>query len=154
MAFVNAYLTEEEMRKLIAANIPHPLNKRWKMGENIRRWTVDKENKIYLFHCGVIDREDYNNEMFALILGNMDAEHFVTIHLYREHSKDKSEELKAKYNNEDIVVWKFIDMNIPEKLEQYFTQKDILVSLNEALDVYAIDGGVDQNFTVKAIIEI
>jgi len=84
----------------------------------------------------------------------MDAEHFVTIHLYREHSKDKSEELKAKYNNEDIVVWKFIDMNIPEKLEQYFTQKDILVSLNEALDVYAIDGGVDQNFTVKAIIEI
>ncbi|MFP3155359.1 hypothetical protein LQZ18_13215 [Lachnospiraceae bacterium ZAX-1] len=67
MAFINARLTEEEQEEFKERNILFPpFNpfRKWQiLGysplESLQPCTMDKENKMYLFDCGDIDREDY-----------------------------------------------------------------------------------------------
>ena len=131
MAFVNAYLTEEEKAKLNEAKIPDP---RWNLPKyclKLRKWTIDNERGIALINCGVSDRENYEIETFAFINTQMEERLILSFEMINKSiKKEEMPDLKKKYNVDLVEKWKLITIH---NFKNYINSK--LTLLEEGLFV-------------------
>lgn len=152
MAFVNAYLTEEEKEKFRTAKVRDP---RWKFaGEYLipSIWTVDRENKIALIDCGFADRDEYWKQTFALIYKQIDNEHLIILTLTTDYfEKEKEKELEIEYNVNLVKRWTILDCTITHTLN--ITNQKVCDILKDALTVYGVGGNPNRVQSVKAFVE-
>jgi hypothetical protein len=151
MAFVNAYLTVEEKRMFEEAEIRDPRYKIAKEYLKPDKWTIDREKNIVLINCGVADRDEYYKETFALIISHFDDVHWISATLMREYGDDCTE-LTEKYGAE-IVKWKILDLEIPNKLKDAVDNSYVYNLLSEALSAYGVNGNPKYKLNIKAILE-
>lgn len=141
MAFVNAYLTDEEKKAFDEAKIPDP---RWGLPKyilNARQWTVDRERGIALINCGVADREKYEIKTFAFINTQIDKRQILSFEITHYYLDDKKEEeLIKKYNVNLIKNWKVLSVNHLYNSNIVNSHNEFLKLLSEALTAYGIDG--------------
>jgi len=141
MAFVNAYLTEEEKEKFNEAKIPDP---RWNLPKyclKLRKWTVDNERGIALINCGVADRENYEIETFAFVNTHIEKRQILSFEMKHYYLDDKKEEeLIKKYNVNLIKNWKILSINHLDHSDIVNSYNEFFELLSEALTVYGIDG--------------
>jgi hypothetical protein len=152
MAFVNAYLTDEEKRIIEDAGIRDPRYKISKKYLKPSKWTIDREKNIVLINCGVADRDEYYKETFALIYKQMDNAHLVALTLTTDYfEKEKEKILLSEYGVSLIKKWIVIDYTIAEGLNiSNWELHDVLV---EALTAYGINGKPNSVQSVKAFVE-
>lgn len=155
MAFVNAYLTEEEKAKLNEAKIPDP---RWNLPKyclKLRKWTIDNERGIALINCGVSDRENYEIETFAFINTQMEERLILSFEMINKSiKKEEMPDLKKKYNVDLVEKWKLITIHNFKKSAIISSIEEFVRLLSEALDVYGVDGEVSRSYNVKALVEV
>lgn len=155
MAFVNAYLTEEEKEKFNEAKIPDP---RWNLPKyclKLRKWTVDYERGIALINCGVADREKYEIETFAFI--NMQTEEPLVLSfeiINKSIKKEEMSDLKKKYNVDLVEKWELISIHNLKKSAIVSSIEEFVRLLSETLDVYGVDGEINRSYNVKALVEV
>lgn len=141
VAFVNAYLTDEEKKAFDEAKIPDP---RWGLPKyilNARQWTVDRERGIALINCGVADRENYEIETFAFIDTQIEKRQILSFEITHYYLDDKKEEeLIKKYNVNLIKNWKVLSVNHLYNSNIVNSYNEFLKLLSEALTTYGIDG--------------
>ena len=152
MAFVNAYLTEEEKEKFKAAKVRDP---RWKLSEEYlipSIWTVDKENNIALINCGVANRDEHWKKTFALLYKQIDNEHLIKLTLTTDYfEKEQEKELEIEYNVNLVKRWIILDCTIANTLN--ITNQKVCDILKDALTVYGVGGNPNRVQSVKAFVE-
>ena len=156
MAFVNAYLTEKEKEEFEKANIRDPRYSFLK-NENLSLsyWTIDKQRKIALISCGIIDRDEPDKEKFALIYKHLDKDHFISFTLAYGHIENKYKTLlKQQYNVGLVKKWILKEISIPDNVLKKIQKNDIFTIIEEALCTYGVDGNPNSNDRVKAFLEI
>ena len=156
MAFVNAYLTEEEKEKFKAAKVRDP---RWKLSEEYlipSIWTIDKENNTALINCGVANRDKHWKQTFALVYKQIDNEHLVEITLVQRYIENNVyEKFKQQYNVELVKKWEIVDFKIPIALKSGITNQGLYRLLKEALSAYGVKGSPENDVDyIKIILEI
>lgn len=155
MAFVNAYLTEEEKARFSEAKIPDP---RWNLPKyclDPRRWTIDKEREIALINCGVADRDNYEIETFAFVNTHIEKRQVLSFNVVRKYqTKEKNEMLKKKYNVELVKNWDLIGIDNFKKFSIVPSFENFVELLSEALTVYGVDGEPGLVLSVKALVEV
>lgn len=162
MAFVNDYLTEEEIEKFRKLNISYgkmilkedkdvvgtePFN----FGEGIR-CTLDRENKMYLFYCGDdswFGREEKWSPYFFVFIQEKQTETIVTrLGLEDKYPRD--------YPNDDKYqrIWRLFCINsiIYESNDKYDYRK-LINALKAALKVYGVNGNPQRNITLNIAFE-
>lgn len=144
MAFVNDYLTEEEVEKFRKLNISYGkkicsvsnqvvgTKKRIIKGGVI--CTIDRNNGMYLFYCGddqAFGREEFWSPEFFVFIQEKQNELIVTrVGLKRKH-----------FNNYSRQVWSLYSINSKcYKTSIEYDSKNILAYLKEALNTYGFDG--------------
>lgn len=153
MAFVNAYLTDEEKSRLDEAKIPDP---RWNLPKyclKLRKWTVDTKRGIALIDCGIADRENYSIRTFAFIdtcIENRQILSFEITHYYLDDKEE--EELKKKYNVNLIKNWKILNINSFSCSNIVTSYSDFFELLAEALTAYGVDGDPEYVSNVKVFV--
>ncbi len=153
MAFVNAYLTEEEKEKFNEAKIPDP---RWNLPKYCLepwKWTVDKDRGIALINCGVADRENYKIETFAFINTQIEKHQTLSFEIINKSIK-KEEELKKKYDVDCVEKWELIDIHNLKISAIVSSIEGFVELLSEALNVYGINGKINSSYNVKALLEV
>lgn len=152
MAFVNAYLTEEEKVIFDEAKIPDP---RWNLPKyclKTNKWTIDKERGLALICCDVADRDEYEKKTFALFYKKLDNEHMISLTLIQKYFEDEKEKiLRNEYNVNLVTKWIVHDWNKTQTLN--ITNQELLDILADALSAYGVDGCPDFEYSVKAFIE-
>ena len=155
MAFVNAYLTEDEKANLNEAKIPDP---RWNLHKyclKLRKWTIDTERGIALINCGVADRENYEIETFAFVNTRTEAQLVLSFELINQSiKKAEMPALKKKYAVDLVEKWKLVRIDNPKNSAIVSSIEEFVSLLSEALDAYGVDGEVNRNYNVKALIEL
>jgi hypothetical protein len=152
MAFVNAYLTDEEKRIIEDAGIRDPRYKISKKYLKPSKWTIDQEKNIVLINCGVADRDEYYKETFALIYKQMDNAHLVALTLTTDYfEKEKEKILLSEYGVNLIKKWIIIDCTIAEGLN--ISNRELHDVLVEALTAYGVNGKPNSVQSVKAFVE-
>jgi len=154
MAFVNAYLTEEEKEKFREAKVLDP---RWRSPKYCLEpttWTVDEENKIALLNCGVANRDEHWKKTFALIYKQIDNEHLIELTLIEKCPDYLTEKkLREKYNVKAVTKWEVFDYKMPEMLKNKISQEELFEILENALTGYEINGKPDKKYSFKALIQ-
>lgn len=131
MAFVNAFLTEEEKAEFKAKAIPNPGNKLITLKPY--RWTIDREQDVF-FVRGWQDREDPYDYYF----------------LMGWKGTPINIELRQYWVKGSPRTWELIRLGLPDHLQD---QRDAIIqSIKDALTVYAADG--DPNEPANKIIEV
>ena len=155
MAFVNAYLTEEEKEKFNEAKIPDP---RWNLPKYCLepwKWTVDKDRGIALINCGVADRENYKIETFAFINTQIEKHQTLSFEIINKSiKKEEEEELKKKYDVDCVEKWELIDIHNLKISAIVSSIEGFVELLSEALNVYGINGKINSSYNVKALLEV
>lgn len=155
MAFVNAYLTEEEKEKFREAKVLDP---RWNLPKyclDPRKWTIDKERGLALINCGVADRENYEIETFAFVNIKMEDHLVLSLELINQNiKKEEMVALKKKYAVDLVEKWKLISIDNLEKLSIVSSIEEFVRLLSEALDAYGVGGEVNRSYDVKALVEV
>jgi hypothetical protein len=155
MAFVNAYLTEEEKEKFNEAKITDP---RWNLPKYCLepwKWTVDKERGIALINCGVADRENYKIETFAFINTQIEIHQILSFEIVNKSiKKEKEIELKKKYDVDWVEKWELIDIHNLKASAIVSSIEKFVELLSDALNVYGINGKIDSSYNVKALVEV
>lgn len=155
MAFVNAYLTDEEKNAFEEAEIPDP---RWNLPKYCLKpwkWTVDKERGIALIDCGIADREDYTIRTLAFINTCIENQQILSFEITHYYLDDKEEEeLKKKYNVNLIKNWKVLSINHLENSDIIHSYNEFFELLSEALSAYGISGNPNSEVISKALIEV
>lgn len=152
MAFVNAYLTDEEKRMIEEANIRDPRYKITKKYLKPSKWTIDRENNIALINCGIADRDEYYKETFALIYKQIDNEHLIALTLVADYfEKEKEKMLAIEYNVNLVKKWIMLNCVIADTLN--ITNRELRDILTDALTAYGVNGNPKHKLNVKAIFE-
>lgn len=144
MAFVNDYLTEDEIEKFRKLNISYGKMICDEDNEAVGtesayfregvRCTLDRDKKMYLFYCGndsSFGREELWSPDFFIFIQEKQNETIVTkVGLERTHPNGFSE-----------IFWKlyFINAQLYEKRVEY-DSKNVIEDLKNALRVYKVDG--------------
>lgn len=149
MAFVNDYLSDDEMEMFKKLNISYPdatgINGIIGYSPNAYKFkvlretcTIDREAEIYFYYCGT-ERYDKENipkmQYFYLLWKEEFGNDILTIILERERKYDNEN------HSEKIIFWK--------KKDIYFVLTDnkindkIILKIKEALSVYNISGDPD-----------
>ena len=155
MAFVNAYLTDEEKSRFDEAKIPDP---RWNLPKYCLepcKWTADKERGLALINCGVADRENYEIETFAFV--NIKTKEHLMMSFELINKNIKKEEkivLKKKYGVDLVERWELISINNLKEMSIVSSLEDFVKLLTEALEAYGVGGKVNRNYNVKALVEV
>ncbi|MCR5208900.1 MAG: hypothetical protein K6C99_01670 [Lachnospiraceae bacterium] len=144
MAFVNDYLTEDEIEKFRKLNISYGKmicnednevvgteSAYYKEGI---RCTLDRDKKMYLFYCNddqAFGREEFWSPEFFVFIQEKQNELIVTrVGLKRKH-----------FNNYSRQVWSLYSINSKcYKTNIEYDSKNILAYLKEALTTYGFDG--------------
>ena len=154
VAFVNAYLTDEEKKAFDEAKIPDP---RWGLPKyilNARQWTVDRERGIALINCGVADRENYEIETFAFIDTQIEKRQILSFEIVNKGMKKEEKELlKIKYDVDIVENWQLISINNLKDSTIVSSMEKFILLLSESLTVYGINGRINRKYSVKALIE-
>lgn len=152
MAFVNAYLTDEEKRMIEEANIRDPRYKIAKKYLKPSKWTIDRENNIALINCGIADRDEYYKETFVLIYKQIDNEHLIALTLTTDYfEKEKEKMLAIEYNVNLVKKWIMLNCVIADTLN--ITNRELRDILTDALTAYGVNGNPKHKLNVKAILE-
>ncbi len=155
MAFVNAYLTEEEKKKFEESKVRDPRYKISKINLIPSEWTVDKENKMALIDCGIADRDEYWKQTFAFIYKQIDNDHLIKLTLIDGLPDGITEkQLRKQYNVNLVKKWKVYDFKIPEVLRSDLSDKKLFEILEEALTAYGINGNPEKTYSIKALLQI
>ena len=152
MAFVNAYLTEEEKTKFNEAQIPDP---RWNLPKYCLEpwtWTVDKERGIALINCGIENRDEHNIETFILIDTQIGKNEILSFKL--KTANMGSDALAKKYGVNMVLIWHLISINGLENSDIVSSVEEFVDLLSEALTAYGSSGKPGFIPNVKALIEI
>lgn len=152
MAFVNAYLTEEEKAKFNEAKIPDP---RWNSPKYYLepwKWTVDKERGIALINCGIENRDEHNIETFILIDTQIEKKEILSFKLKTANMGNDA--LTKKYGVNMVLIWHLISINGLENSDIVSSVEEFVDLLSEALTVYGSSGNPGFIPNVKALIEI
>ncbi len=152
MAFVNAYLADEEKRIIEDAGIRDPRYKIAKKYLKPSKWTIDRGENIVLINCGVADRDEYYKETFALIYKQMDNNHLITLTLTTDYFEKEKEKMLANEHNVNLVKrWIVLDCAIADGLN--ITTRELYDVLAEALTAYGVNGKPNSVQSVKAFVE-
>jgi hypothetical protein len=152
MAFKNVYMTEEDKRRLLAADIPDPRCKRFRLGEEGRKseyWTYDKESGHVLIGIGVVDRDAFGEFMYLFFWEKLDKEHMIKVILERGMPKKVNDE-DEENGIEGYTTWELMNINTPSKVVS--DKKKIFKKFIEAMGVFGIDGDPTDDFRIRAII--
>lgn len=148
MAFINDYLSNEEMEMFKKLNIQYPLATgingiigyslgAYKLKALRETCTIDREEEIYFFYCGTerYDKENIPKEHYFYLLWNKElSNNIVTIVLEQKCKRiDNSMEYLICWEMKSCYS-KTGNINIDEK---------IILKIKEALSVYGIDGNPD-----------
>lgn len=154
MAFVNAYLTEEEKKKFEESKVRDPRYKISKINLMPSKWTIDKENKMALIDCGVANRDEHWKKTFALIYKQIDNEHLIELTLIEKCPDYLTEKkLREKYNVKSVTKWEVFNYKMPEMLKNKISQEELFEILENALTGYEINGNPDKKYSFKALIQ-
>lgn len=155
MAFVNAYLTEEEKKAFEEAKIPDP---KWGVSKYLlkpSRWTIDRERGIALINCGVADRENYEIETFAFINIQLEKKEILSFEIKGKYlSEEEENPLMKMYNVDMVKKWKVLKIKKLDKSEIVNSHKDFLELLSKALSAYGISGNPNSKVISKALVEL
>ena len=152
MAFVNAYLTEEEKAKFNEAKIPDP---RWNSPKYCLepwKWTIDKERGIALINCGVENRDEHNIVTFALIDIQIEKRKILSFKL--KSANMGSDILAKKYCVNMVLIWHLKNISNIENSDIVSSMDEFIDLLSEALTAYGSSGKPGFIPNVKALIEI
>lgn len=140
MAFVNAYLTDEEKKAFEEAKIPDP---RWGVSKYLlkpSRWTIDREKNIALINCGVADRENYEIETFAFVNIQVEKQEILSFEIKGIYLREEEENPLIKMHNVDMVkIWKVLKINKLDKSKIVNSHKDFLELLSKALSAFCFN---------------
>ncbi|MBQ7132394.1 MAG: hypothetical protein IJO29_07450 [Oscillospiraceae bacterium] len=153
MAFVNAYLTEEEKRMFEEAKIPDPRYNLAKIFLAPNKWTIDREKNIALIYCGVANRDEYYKECFVLICDRIGSENIISLTLKRISIEfQKQRKMQQIYNVDYVQSWDIINIDVPYSLKERFPNEALYHILEEVLTIYGIDGKPEHNRNIKVFL--
>lgn len=153
MAFINAYMTDEEIRAFAEAEIPDP---RWKLVKRPLKpwqWTVDRERGIALISCGAADREHYEIETFAFVSTDLKKGDILPFEIMQDHDGSIREKLQKEYNVNLVLFWNVLKIENLHRSEIAGTKDEFMELLEEALTAYGADGSPDFIPNVKVFVE-
>ncbi len=144
MAFVNDYLTEDEIEKFRKLNISYGKMICKEDNEVVGtesayykegiRCTLDRDKKMYLFYCGddqAFGREEFWSPEFFVFIQEKQNELIVTrVGLKKTHPNGFSQRVWSIY----CINSKYYETNIE------YDSNNILADLKEALTTYGFDG--------------
>ena len=106
--------------------------------------------------CGEVDRfERCNQDVFALFYKGFNSEHLISVILVRKRfDKETASKLEKKYEVDGVQKWILIDKKIPKRLYEEIDDKEVYKILIDALSEYGINGRNDQDYTIKAFLEV
>jgi hypothetical protein len=155
MAFINKYLTDEEMKRFAEAKIKNPV--RFNLANNLLNpydWTVDEERKIALINCGVADREQPDVETFAFINTDLKDNDILVFDMAKYYiDENEIERLKKKYNVNTIANWEIRKIDNLESTKIVGSKDEFLNILEEALTAYGVSGNPRYIPNVKVFIK-
>ena len=129
MAFVNAFMTEEEKAEFEVKAIPNPGNKLVTLKPY--RWTIDREQDVFLV-WGLQEREEPHDEYF--LLGWKGTPINVKL---REYWVSGAE-----------LGWELIRLELPAHLKDQ--RDEIIKCLKDALRVYGFNGNPNDQYNQAA----
>ena len=137
MAFINDYLTKEET---LALEAMRHYEFRWcenyKTG---RACTVDRERKIWLIKVPIGYNCDweFGVDKFLLFFDEIVEKKQCVIYM-KKYYNEKNVELLEKYNIDYIINWSIEKIDVSKMIDM--TENEIINSLQEALQVYGVNG--------------
>lgn len=146
MAFINDYLSDEEMEMFKKLNIPYPHDtgkhgiigyspNAYKLKALRRTCTIDRAEEIYFFYCGTekYDMENIPKDHYFYLIWNKElGNDIVTIILEQIYGQSNDN------HKEHIISWKIVDCY--SKYAGKITDEKIITKIKEALSVYDISG--------------